>query len=91
VGKKDYIDAMNEIEPRDTLKKETFGKMTENKKMGKGLYPLLSMAAMLILVVAIGIPLSTLEIKKKNVENNHEINIGKEESETTETIKLGET
>lgn len=88
MGKKDYIEAMNEIEPRDTLKKETFSKMTENKKMGKGLYPLLSMAAMLILVVAIGIPLSTLEIKKKNVENNHKINIGKEESETTETIKL---
>lgn len=32
MNKKDYVDAMNEIEPRESLKKETYNKATKPTK-----------------------------------------------------------
>ena len=75
MSKKDYVDAMNEIEPRESLKKETFRKITKpTKKYGK-IYPILSAAAMAIIAIGVGVPLYNKDIKiPENIE------IGKEET-----------
>ena len=57
MSKKDYIDAMNELVPRENLKKETLNKITgKNKKRFTKIYPILSMAAMIIAIVTIVVP-----------------------------------
>lgn len=80
MSKKDYIDAMNEIEPRNDLKKETFSKITETKRKQKILYQILSMAAMLIVIVGIGVPIYNRNINKPEI-----LEIGKEERQKEES------
>lgn len=76
MNKKDYVDAMNEIEPRESLKKETYNKATKPTKKYKKLYPILSAAAMAIIAIGIGVPL----YNGKELQKPETYEIGKEES-----------
>lgn len=76
MNKKDYVDAMNEIEPRESLKKETYNKATKPTKKYKKLYPILSAAAMAIIAIGIGVPLHN----GKELQKPETYEIGKEES-----------
>ena len=58
MSKKDYIDAVNEIQVDEKLKKETFEKVREKtvrRKFNK-LYPLASLAVMCAVIMAIVLP-----------------------------------
>lgn len=85
MSKKDYIDAMNEIEPRESLKKETFNKITQNKKRNNSWYPILSLATMLIIIVGIGVPLYN-----RNISKPEKMEIGKEESKEESSVEENE-
>ena len=78
MNKKDYVDAMNEIHPRESLKKETFNKITQSKKRKYNkLYPLMSAAIMVAIIIGIGVPL----------HNSHPLNENKiEAGKTIETV-----
>lgn len=78
MNKKDYVDAMNEIHPRESLKKETFNKITQSKKRKYNkLYPLISAAIMVAIIIGIGVPL----------HNSHPLNENKiEAGKTIETV-----
>lgn len=78
MNKKDYVDAMNEIHPRESLKKETFNKITQSKKRKYNkLYPLMSAAIMVAIIIGIGVPL----------HNSHLLNENKiEAGKTIETV-----
>jgi uncharacterized secreted protein with C-terminal beta-propeller domain len=85
MSKKDYIDAMNEIEPRESLKKETFSKITKPIRKHKRIYPILSVAAMVIIAIGIGVPLYN-----KDINNLRSIELGEKEStDTNETEEIG--
>ena len=89
MSKKDYIDAMNEIEPRSDLKNETFNKITEKKKKTRILYPILSMAAMLIVIVGIGVPIYNKDInKQQNMELAKEESVKENAPEAMELPKV---
>lgn len=80
MSKKDYIEAMNEIEPREALKKETFNKVTEIKKKKQNkLYPILSFAMMCM--IALGITVAMPFNKEKKGHEMKETTLGKEESQ----------
>lgn len=78
MNKKDYVDAMNEIHPRENLKKETFNKITQTKKRKYNkIYPLMSAAIMVAIIIGIGVPL----------HNSHPLNENKiEAGKTIETV-----
>ena len=85
MSKKDYIDAMNEIEPRESLKKETFSKITKPIRKHKRIYPILSVAAMVIIAIGLGVPLYN-----KDINNLRSIELGEKEStDTNETEEIG--
>lgn len=86
MSKKDYIDAMNEIEPRESLKKETFNKITKPPKKYEKIYPILSVAAMAIIAIGIGLPLYNKDVKEPDNINLGEIE--KIEESTLEEIGL---
>lgn len=80
MSKKDYIDAMNEIEPRESLKKETFSKIMEpKKKKYTQLYPMLSLAMMCIIVMGITVVMPFN--KQEKAHEMKETTLGKKESE----------
>ena len=68
MSKKDYIDAVNEIQVDEKLKKETFEKVREKtvrRKFNK-LYPIASLAVMCAVIMAIVLPNKSIApIKEK--------------------------
>ena len=62
MNKKDYIDAMNEIEIDEKIRKETINKMKENKKgrIIRKLYPLASLAVVCVIIMAFVLPHKTV-------------------------------
>lgn len=74
MNKKDYIDAMNELEVDEKLRREMINKMKENKKERKynRIYPLASLAIMAVLIIAIVLP-------NKTIAPGNEIIIGSSE------------
>ena len=62
MNKKDYIDAMNELEVSENLKNETIHKMSEKPKKAKynRIYPLASLAIMCAVIMAIVLPNRTI-------------------------------
>lgn len=77
MSKKDYIDACNEIEVSETLKKDTYKKITNatSKKVYNKIYPIASLALAFTIIIAIVLPNKTIE-KVENIAKDTEVQEG---------------
>ena len=58
MNKKDYIDAINEIEVGDEMKRKTFEKVKEKKSYSKRIYTAATAIIVFVIAISIAIPLN---------------------------------
>ncbi|MBQ3145446.1 MAG: beta-propeller domain-containing protein [Clostridia bacterium] len=69
MDKKDYIDAINEIEANDELRRKTFEKIKEKKSYSKRIYTIATAMIVFVIAISIAIPLNN----NKNTVNPIEV------------------
>ena len=79
MSKKDYINAVNEIEVNEELKRKTLNKLKANqtKKVYNKIYPIASIAIMCAVILGITLPNKTIapikEVEYSEVQNTSKL------------------